>query len=131
MLGFRAAEVAKVLETTEESVTSALKRARAALARDLQKSDQPPPPPNSPAERRVLGKLVDAFERGDVDGIVSLMTEDAWVRMPPIPLEYQGRKLAGRVLATVAVRGGRPFRFVPTCANRSLAVPDPRSSEHF
>ncbi len=45
------------------------------------------------------------------------MTADAWVRMPPIPLEYQGRELAGRFLATMAFRGGRRFRFVPTRAN--------------
>jgi RNA polymerase sigma-70 factor (ECF subfamily) len=101
-------------------VTSALRRARATLARDLPRSEQPPPP-NSPVERRLLAKLVDAFERGDVDGIVSLMKEDAWVRMPPLPLEYQGRKLARRFFATVAFREDRRYRLVPTRANGQQA----------
>ena len=116
VLGFRAAEVAEILDTTEESVTSALKRARATLARDLPRSEQPPPP-NSAVEQRLLDKLVDAFERGDVEGIVSFMSEDAWLRMPPVPLEYQGRDLAGRFFATVAFREGRRYRLIPTRAN--------------
>jgi len=40
-----------------------------------------------------------------------------WVRMPPIPLEYQGRQLAAKFLATVAFRDERRFRLVPTRAN--------------
>jgi len=51
---------------------------------------EPPPPPDSPAERDLVARLVEAFEAADVDGIVALMTEDAWLRMPPVPLEYQG-----------------------------------------
>jgi RNA polymerase sigma-70 factor (TIGR02960 family) len=116
VLGFHAAEVAEILDTTEESVTSALKRARATLARDLPRSEQPPLP-DCAAEQRLLGKLVDAFERGDVEGIVSLMTEDVWLRMPPVPLEYQGRELTGRFFATVAFREGRRYRLIPTRAN--------------
>jgi RNA polymerase sigma-70 factor (TIGR02960 family) len=116
VLGFRATEVAEILETTEESVTSALKRARGTLMRDLPEGNRPPPP-NSPDERRLLDKLVDAFERGDVDGIVSLMSEDAWVRMPPMPLEYQGRELARRFFALVAFREDRRYRLIPTRAN--------------
>jgi RNA polymerase sigma-70 factor (TIGR02960 family) len=116
VLGFRTAEVAEILETTEESVTSALKRARATLARDLPGGVRPPPP-NSPDEQRLLAKLVDAFERGDVDSIVSLMREDAWVRMPPMPFEYQGRELARQFFTTVAFREGRRYRLVPTRAN--------------
>jgi len=120
VLGFHAAEAAKILDTTEESVTSALKRARTTLARDLQTAEKPPSP-NSAAERRLLDQLVDAFERGDVNGIVSLMTEDAWVRMPPVPLEYQGRELASRFFATVAFRHGRRYRLIATRANRQPA----------
>jgi RNA polymerase sigma-70 factor (ECF subfamily) len=116
VLGFRANEVAEVLDTTEESVTSALKRARRTLARELPATDRPTPR-TSPEEERLLVKLVDAFERGDVDGIVALMSEDAWVRMPPVPLEYQGRDLARRFFATVAFREGRRYRLVPTRAN--------------
>jgi RNA polymerase sigma-70 factor (ECF subfamily) len=120
VLGFHAAEVAEILQTTEEAVTSALKRARAMLAPEL-RHGPPPPPLCSPEEERLLAQLVDAFECGDIDGIVALMTEDAWVRMPPVPLEYQGRVVARRFFATVAFREGRRYRLVPTRANRQPA----------
>ena len=47
--------------------------------------------------------------------LVALMTGDVWLRMPPVPLEYQGRELAARFLG--AVSRGRRFRLVPTRAN--------------
>ncbi|HYZ54850.1 MAG TPA: sigma-70 family RNA polymerase sigma factor [Streptosporangiaceae bacterium] len=116
VLSFSAREVADLLEVTEQSVTSALKRARATLARELPSSEQPATA-GSRAEQQLMNRLVQAFEDGDVDGIVALMTEDAWMRMPPVPLEYQGRELAGRFFATVAFRQGRRYRLVPTRAN--------------
>jgi RNA polymerase sigma-70 factor (TIGR02960 family) len=117
VLDFSAKEVADMLETTEQSVTSALKRARATLARDLPSAEDVPPPPNSPAERELLDRFVQAFEENDVEGIVALMTEDAWLRMPPVPLEYQGRELAGSFFEMVAFRQGRQHRLIPTRAN--------------
>lgn len=117
VLDFSAREVAELLDTTEQSVSSALKRARATLAREMPTADEPPLPPDSPAEQELLGRLVRAFETSDVDGMVALMTEDVWVRMPPIPLEYQGRELAGQFFGTVAFRERRHYRLVPTRAN--------------
>ena len=118
VLGFPAREVAGVLDTTEQSVTSALKRARATVAKELPSPDTPPPPPlNSAAEQELVARLVDVFDKADVDGLVALMTEDAWLRMPPVPLEYQGRKLVGEFFAAVAFRQGRRYRLVPTRAN--------------
>jgi RNA polymerase sigma-70 factor (TIGR02960 family) len=116
-LGFSAREVAEILDTTEQSVTSALKRARATLARELPVPDQPPPAPNSPGEQDLVRRLVRSFEDGDVDALVALMTDDVWVRMPPVPLEYQGRDLARRFFSAIAFRQGRRYRFVPTRAN--------------
>jgi RNA polymerase sigma-70 factor (TIGR02960 family) len=121
VLAFSAREVADMLDATEHSVSSALKRARAALAREMPTADPPPPAPNSAAERRLLSRLVRAFEEGDVDALVALMTDDVWVRMPPVPLEYQGRQLAARFFSTVAFRQGRRYRLVPTRANRQPA----------
>jgi RNA polymerase sigma-70 factor (TIGR02960 family) len=125
VLGFRASETAQLLNTTEESVTSALKRARAALERHQvsAKRREPPPPPDSPTERRLVRRLTEAFEAADVDGIVSLLTDDAWFTMPPLPLEYQGRELAGRFLAATAFRPGWTGRLVEslTRANRQPA----------
>jgi hypothetical protein len=51
-----------------------------------------------------------------VQGIVSLMTEDVWVTMPPAPFEYQGREIAMRGLSLLFSRGLR-YRLVPTRAN--------------
>ncbi|HEV2378066.1 MAG TPA: sigma-70 family RNA polymerase sigma factor [Streptosporangiaceae bacterium] len=116
VLGFSAREVAELLEVTEQSVTSALKRARATLAHELPPAEQPPPP-GSAAEQELLNRLVTAFEEADVAGIVALMREDAWLRMPPVPLEYQGRELVGRFFASVAFRQSRRYRLVPTGAN--------------
>jgi len=118
VLDFPAREVAAMLDTTTQSVNSALKRARAALRRELPSSDRlPPPVPGSDAERALLARLVAAFEEGDVEGIVALMTEDAWLRMPPEPREYQGKELVDRFFATIAFRWGRRYRLIPTRAN--------------
>jgi len=119
VLGFHAREAARILDTSEESVTSALKRARAALERH-QRSSRPQeaaPPPRSAAERRLVDRLTRAFETADVDGIVAMLTEDAWLTMPPLPLEYQGRELAARFLTATAFRPGWTARLIPTRAN--------------
>jgi RNA polymerase sigma-70 factor (TIGR02960 family) len=113
VLDFPAREVAGMLGTTEQSVASALKRARATLAREMPTADQPPPAPGSAAEQQVLDRLVRAFEDGNIDALVALMSDDGWVRMPPLPLEYQGRELAGCFFATIAFRQGRRYRLVP------------------
>jgi len=113
VLDFSAREVAGLLGSTEQSVTSALKRARATLARELPSADQPAPPPGSPAEQALLSRLIRAFEAADVDALVSLLADDVWVRMPPVPLEYQGRDVAGNFFATVGFRQGRRYRLIP------------------
>jgi RNA polymerase sigma-70 factor (TIGR02960 family) len=108
VLGFRAAEAARILDTSEESVTSALKRARAALERQQQESGkrEPVPPPDSAAERQLVERLTRAFEAADVDGIVGLLTDGVWLTMPPLPLEYQGPERAARFLTATAFRPG-------------------------
>jgi len=123
VLGFHASDVARILDTSLESVTSALKRARAALERQQQQSGQhePAPPPDSPAERRLVDRLTRAFKAADVDGIVALLTEDVWLTMPPLPLEYQGPELAARFLTVTAFRPGWTARLIATRANRQPA----------
>ncbi len=122
VLGFRASEVAGMLDTTAESVTSALKRARATLGSRLGAGDREPPPlPNSPAETELVARLTRAYETGDVDGLVALLTEDVWVAMPPVPLQYQGLELAARFHTAVTFRQGRTYQLVPTRANGQLA----------
>jgi RNA polymerase sigma-70 factor (TIGR02960 family) len=119
VLGFRAAEVAQTLGTTEASVNSALHRARSALDAGLRLAPREQVPlPNSREERELVARFTDAFEGGDVEGVVALLTEDAWLTMPPEPLEYQGPAAIARFLSTVPA-GGRLdlFRLVPTRAN--------------
>jgi RNA polymerase sigma-70 factor (ECF subfamily) len=119
VLGFRASEAANILDCTEESVTSALKRARAALQyRRARSPDRKPPPPGSARERALVRRFTHAYEAGNVAEVVALLTEDAWLIMPPVPLRYQGREQAARFLAATAFQPGRPaHRLVPTRAN--------------
>jgi RNA polymerase sigma-70 factor (TIGR02960 family) len=123
VLGFHAAEAARILDVSQESVTSALKRARAALERQQQESGQrePAPPPDSAAERQLVKRLTRAFEAADVDGIVALLTDDVWLTMPPLPLEYLGPELAARFLTATAFRPGWAARLITTRANRQPA----------
>jgi RNA polymerase sigma-70 factor (ECF subfamily) len=116
VLGFHAAEVAGMLECSLDAVNSSLKRARANIAGHLDPGarDQAPPP-GSPRERAIVARFTDAFERGDVGGLVALLTEDASITMPPLPWEYQGREAAERFLE-VTVRPQR-LRLVATRAN--------------
>jgi RNA polymerase sigma-70 factor (ECF subfamily) len=118
VMGFRAAEAANILETTEDAVTSALKRARAVIAQELSSHNrQTAPLPYSPRERRVVDQFTRAFESGDVDAIVALLTNDSWLRMPPLPMEYQGREAVRHFLATIAFRDGSNYVLIPTRAN--------------
>jgi RNA polymerase sigma-70 factor (TIGR02960 family) len=119
VLGFRASEAAGILDCTEESVTSALKRARAALQyRRARSPDREPPPPGSAQERTLVRRFTRAYEAGDVDEVVALLTQDAWLIMPPVPRRYQGRELIARFLAATSCLPGRSARrLVPTRAN--------------
>ena len=117
VLGFRAAEVAAMLDTSSAAVNSGLQRARATLETRTLPPDRAPAA-RSATERRLVTRFADAFETGDVDTIVALLTEDAWLTMPPVPLEYQGPEAIGGFLRTVPARGElQRFRLVPTRAN--------------
>jgi RNA polymerase sigma-70 factor (TIGR02960 family) len=117
-LGFRAREVAEMLGTSEASVMSALHRARTALDAELPAPRERAPLPSSPAERELVARFTDAFEGGDVAGVVSLLTDDARLTMPPEPLEYHGPAGIARFLGTVPAGGHlEMFRLVPTRAN--------------
>jgi RNA polymerase sigma-70 factor (TIGR02960 family) len=118
VLGFHASEVADMLDSTVESVTSALKRARASLQRRLPPTAdrEPPPASRSPSENAIAAKFVRAWESADVDALVALLTDDVFVSMPPMPFEYEGREAVSRFWASI-FRAGRRFDLVPTRAN--------------
>jgi len=123
VLDFPASEVAHMLGATQESVKSALKRARATLQRQLPPGRrEPPPPPGSAAEQDLVDQLTRAYEDGDVDGLVALLTEDVLMTMPPIPLEYVGRELVARFLRATIFLPGITCRPVPTRANGQPAL---------
>ena len=118
VLGYRADEVAEMLDTTAASVNSLLRRARAAFESRLPAAGRDRAPlPNSRLERDVAGRFADAVEAGDVDAVVAALTEDAWLTMPPWPWEYQGPAAVGGFLRFLEGWRGAPLRLVPTRAN--------------
>jgi RNA polymerase sigma-70 factor (ECF subfamily) len=118
VLGFHAAEVAKTLDTSEAAVNSLLRRARAKLEDRLPAGRRDRSPlPNSRREREVVGQFANAIEDGDVDTVVALLTDDAWLTMPPYPYQYQGGAAIGNFLRVRGARHETPLRLVPTRAN--------------
>ena len=118
VLGFHASEVAGMLDSTLESVNSALKRARASLQRRYPTAVgcEPPPAPGSPAEDAIVAKFVSAWESADLDALVALLTDDVVISMPPMPFEYEGRDAVAHFSAGL-FGAGRRFDLVPTRAN--------------
>jgi RNA polymerase sigma-70 factor (ECF subfamily) len=119
VLGFRAAEAAEILDSSEASVNSALQRARAVLEVRLPAATRDRAPlPGSAIERELVARFADAFQSGDVETIVTLLTDDALLTMPPVPLEYQGPAAIGQFLSIVPAGGQlERFRLIPTRAN--------------
>jgi RNA polymerase sigma-70 factor (ECF subfamily) len=121
VLGFSAREVAESLETTVASVNGALRRARKAVEERL-------PSQSQQATLRALGddelralveRYVDAWERGDVDAILSMLAEDATFAMPPLRSWYHGRDAISVFLRDSALQD--KWRFVPARANGQVA----------
>src|SRR5688572_2918860 len=125
VLGWSAAEVAECIETSPAAVNSALQRARATLAsRNVTLS----PEPLTDEQSSLLDQYVDAFHRYDVDGLVSLLRDDAALSMPPYTLWLQG---PAAIRAWLLGRGSgcRGSRLLPTraCGMPAFAQyhPDP------
>ena len=119
VLRWKASEVAELLDTTVVSVNSALQRARATLA-DVDMADSEPLVPEDDEQRALLARYVDAFERFDIESLVSLLHEDATMSMPPYELWLQGADELRKWLLG-AGSGCRGSRFVPIAANGSPA----------
>jgi RNA polymerase sigma-70 factor (TIGR02960 family) len=147
VLGYRAGEVAKMLDATQESVQSALKRGRATVDNHLADSSstdssstgssgtgsrRPARQPDTAAEHRLVARLTDALERADLDALIELLVTDVRVSMPPAMLEYRGIESAQRFFAAATFRPGRTYRVVPTRANGQpafgLYLADPHAS---
>jgi RNA polymerase sigma-70 factor (TIGR02960 family) len=124
VLGYRASEAAEMIDATEASVESALKRARVALHDRLADTAErePPPAPNSVVEQEVVARVTAAFETGNVDQLLSLLTDDVRVTMPPIPGECEGREESGQYFRMTLFRPGPSMRIVPSRANGQPAL---------
>jgi RNA polymerase sigma-70 factor (ECF subfamily) len=115
VLCWQASEVAELLDTTVASVNSALQRARGTLA-DSAPADATPASKLDERERELLAKYVDAFERYDIDMLVTLLHDDAGFSMPPLALWLRGRDdIYGWYLGTGI--GCKSSRLLPTNAN--------------
>jgi RNA polymerase sigma-70 factor (ECF subfamily) len=118
VLGFHAAEVAQTLDISEAAVNSLLRRARAKLESRVPAGRRDRAPlPNSRREREVVEQFAKAFEYGDIDTVVALLTGDALLTMPPYPYQYQGGGAIGNFLRVRGARHETPLRLVPTRAN--------------
>jgi RNA polymerase sigma-70 factor, ECF subfamily len=121
VLQFSAAEVAEQLETSTAAVNSALQRARAAIAAAAPEENALLAPDDR-AVRETIERYIRAFESADVDGLVTLLTDDAILEMPPVPLWYSGRVNYGRFIARVFTMRGGGWRMIPAEANGQPAL---------
>lgn len=122
VLAFSAAEVARMLDTTPASVNSALQRARVTVHERLPLVSQQAELAalGDGGQRALIDAFVEAWERADVESLLTLLTEDVQFSMPPLPAWFDGRAavrrfLVDRVFAT-------SWRLVPTRANGQLAL---------
>ena len=116
VLGFHTDEAASILETTPQSVKAALQRARATLDSYTVERQQAPLP-DSPTERNLLATFSDAVEAGDTARLLTLLSSDARVTMPPQPGELIGHEAIGVYLDHGAEVRGAPLQVRPTRAN--------------
>jgi RNA polymerase sigma-70 factor (ECF subfamily) len=121
VLRWKATEVAELLDTSVAAVNSSLQRARATLeASEITQSDSPAP--MDAAQRELLARYVDAFERYDMESLTALLHEDATQSMPPFDLWLRGRDdvltwwfgpgigcKGSRVIPTLAANGSPAF----------------------
>jgi len=115
VLDFSAAEVAAQLSTTVTAVNSALQRAHAGVASMNDARDVAEP--DDPEIRAVIERYMRAFEAADVPNLVRLLTDDAVLEMPPVPLWYLGRRDYGLFLDRVFEMRGPGWRTRALTAN--------------
>lgn len=128
VLGWRAREVATLLESTETSVKSALQRARDTLKQHLprRRDDWAPATDPTAEERAVLERYIEATERGDIDLMAKFLAEDVKASMPPYPTWFHGRDAMMAVNSEVFDPASPwyhgTWRCLSTRANRQPAV---------
>jgi RNA polymerase sigma-70 factor (ECF subfamily) len=124
VLGWRAAEVAALLESSVASVNSALQRARATLAQRHPRADRDgaTAATSEAAERSLLARYMRAWEEGDMHALAALLREDAVLTMPPASTWLEGRAAIAAFFHALCFSGEpKRFRVLPTRANRQPA----------
>jgi RNA polymerase sigma-70 factor (ECF subfamily) len=121
VLDWQAAEVAEALDVSVSAVNSLLHRARLTLKKRYHHKWEPKPLPTEERQARLLERYLRAWESADIDGIVSLLTEDATFPMPPLPGWYRGRAaIRSFILATsLAGEAAGRWKLLPIRANGS------------
>ena len=118
VLGYPLGEAAPMLDTTPTAVKGLLQRSRTSLGRHRRDAHGEPPAPGSVRERDLVRRFAEAFSTDDIDTLVALLTDDAWLAMPPAPHEYHGvTPIAAFLRASATWRAGRRLRLRPTRAN--------------
>jgi RNA polymerase sigma-70 factor (ECF subfamily) len=124
VLGFSAKEVAEMLDTTTASVNSALQRARKAV-------DERTPEQSQQETLRALGEdgvrevvqgYVDAWDRGDIDAVVAMLTDDACFSMPPAPSWHKGHEQLTQFMHVGPLSGAWRWRHIYVPANGQPAL---------
>ncbi|WP_433606765.1 RNA polymerase subunit sigma-70 [Dactylosporangium sp. CA-139114] len=111
VLGYPPGAVAPMLDTTPAAVKGLLQRARGAIERHREPTRAAAPAAGSAQERRLVDRFAEAFTGGDIDTVVGLLTDEAWLAMPPAPHEYRGpAAIASFLRASAAWRAGQGLR---------------------
>lgn len=117
VLGFSVTEVADMLGASPTAVKGLRQRARLSLHKQplYEKVDDAA---RSPREEELVRRFADAYASDDVDGVIRLLTDDAWLAMPPAPHQYRGgQAIAAFLRASAKGRGNRCLALLPTRAN--------------
>jgi RNA polymerase sigma-70 factor (TIGR02960 family) len=122
VLGYPARETAEITGLSLDVVNNDVKRARAALKDGVGDGSR-----RTPEDDVLVERFVEAFVAFDVDAMVGLMSEDVWLRMPPLPVEYHGRAAAHQFFSVVAAQRRSVPTVVPTRANSQPAWGDYRA----
>jgi RNA polymerase sigma-70 factor, ECF subfamily len=124
VLGFSAAEVGDALSLTVPAVNSHLQRARKTVDQRLPQQSQQATLRSLGDEeiREIVDGYMDAWERADVQAVVSMLAEDATMAMPPMPLWFDGRDAIEMFIRSWPLAGDLRWRHVPTRANGQLAI---------
>lgn len=120
VLGWRAAEVAALLDISTMAANSVLQRARAQLAQ-VSPAEDDLREPADPGDRALLDRYATAFETADIAALTELLREDATFEMPPQPLWFSGREQIARFLRSRVLTDTGRFLFLPTSANGAAA----------